>query len=150
MTTIERLRVLLDEATPGPWATQYTIERDPEEYSAECVRLSYEYADSIGIPRQTRLHMAYAGDWDNESTPGGIITAMTGNGPTSERNAALIAAAVNALRALLDVAEAARALAAVHEALHRRGDPEWKGWECDERNALCAALARLDGAEVGA
>ena len=48
--------------------------------------------------------------------------------------------------ALLDVAEAARALAAVHEALHRRGDPEWKGWECDERNALCAALARLDGA----
>jgi len=51
---------------------------------------------------------------------------------------------------LLDVAEAARALAAVHEALHRRGDPEWEGWECDERNALCAALARLDGAEVGA
>jgi len=51
-----------------------------------------------------------------------------------------------ALPALLDVAEAARALAAVHEALHRRGDPEWEGWECDERNALCAALARLDGA----
>ena len=150
MTTIERLRALLAGATPGPWNTQCTIDRDPEEYSAECVRLTYEHADSIGEPRQTQLHMVYSGDWDNESESGGIITAMTGNGPTSERNAALIATARNALPALLDVAEAARALAAVHEALHRRGDPEWEGWECDERNALCPALARLDGAEVGA
>jgi len=65
MTTVERLRALLDAGTPGPWKTQHTIDRDPEEYSAECVRLTYEHADSIGEPRKTQLHMVYSGDWDN-------------------------------------------------------------------------------------
>ena len=123
MTTIERLRALLAGATPGPWRARKWPSPRMVEVLATTKPPIVPWSGFDDSDRTLKEHDA---------------------------NAVLIAAAVNALPALLDVAEAARALAAVHEALHRRGDPEWKGWECDERNALCAALARLDGAEVGA
>ena len=119
MSDIERFRALLAEATPGPWRARKWPSPRMVEVLATTKPPIVPWSGFDDSDRTLKEHDA---------------------------NAVLIAAAVNALPALLDVAEAARALAAVHEALHRRGDPEWKGWECDERNALCAALARLDGA----
>jgi hypothetical protein len=97
VTIIERLRALLAEATPGPWA--WTETGGP-------------FALVMGPDGDELVH----------------VRMNLGLGSNPDRDAALIAAAVNALPALLDVAEAARDYLA-----HDR-----------DTNALAAALARLD------
>jgi hypothetical protein len=97
MTTTKRLRALLAEATPGPW-------RFGDAHPDELV-----VADSMTLAGATTV-VCY-GEPDDEG----------------KADAALIAAAVNALPALLDVAEAARDYLA-----HDR-----------DTNALAAALAQV-------
>jgi len=144
VTTIKRLRELLAEATPGSWAVK-------DGWSLLIVRSSRRHL-LLGGASDARddtarfVHPIASVRCDGKFEGWEAFTGRQFDPAQAESTAALIVEAVNALPGLLDVAEAARALAAVHEALHRRGDPEWKGWECDERNALCAALARLDGA----
>lgn len=79
---IAEVRRLDAEATKGPWYPGHNPEsREPLDYIAEC----YSY----GPPGKVHLTCVPFGDKpiDDEA----LFTAITGNGPTSERNAALIA-----------------------------------------------------------
>ena len=82
MTTTDRLRALLAEATPGPW--------DVDDIHPD--------------------HCAQS-PWGHKTVtfgPGSVALALMS--PEDQPTAALIVAAVNALPALLDVVEAARSL----------------------------------------
>ena len=109
VSEVERLRALLAEATPGPWRT------------------------SVG----RRGAAALAAE-----RPGLLLAEVFTHGDyifaERHQNADLIAAAVNALPALLDVAEAARRLRddLKHQQLR---------WVSDEYDQLNVALDRLDG-----
>jgi len=93
---IRMLRDLLAAGTPGPWFSG-VFRGDSEE-----------------SPRDAYLKMFDAGDptimfsvgSEHESMQGsGLASAVTGNGPTSEANAILIAAAITNLPHLLNELE---------------------------------------------
>ena len=100
---LDELRRMLAAATPGPWERTEYYENTIEEHASTYARM---LAPGImdGPNRQWPAVDHVAGD--------GKTICIAGNGPTSRRNAALIAAAVNALPALLAVADAARELEA--------------------------------------
>lgn len=95
---LAELRRLLAEATPGPWRVAHVPDdRDPAEYLAELLSYGSGRCWGLAVPIDD------ATDINDEAK----FPSITGNGPTSEQNARLIAAAVNALPALLDRLEAA-------------------------------------------
>ena len=108
--TLSELRLLCERATQGPWLVEALS--DPARGNERVV---------VSDP-----HAAY----------GGIVAA----GLKNHENADFIAAARTWLPALIEVAEAARALTASYEEA-----PPYE--RTSEENDLCAALARLD--EVG-
>jgi hypothetical protein len=108
MSEIERLRALLAEGTPGPWRRR-------------CWPSPTRMVEIIAAEKPPIV--PWSGFDDSSRTKKG-----------HDANAALIAAAVNAMPALLDVAEAA----AVEHRSHRVPGMTI----CD----TCAALDRLDGA----
>jgi hypothetical protein len=109
VTTIERLRALLAEATPGPWQQSHFLDQRAYAHMPESWKAERRAEEALLIRPADPLGNAVAG-------------------ARLDSNRALIAAAVNALPALLDVAEAARDYLA-----HDR-----------DTNALAAALGRLD------
>ena len=90
---VERLRELSDAATPGPWTK--TTFGNASTARAAGVMSSFAYATArhAGVP-MTDLTVIDGPD-------GRYAVGFTGNGPHSPENAALIVAAVNALRAAL-------------------------------------------------
>jgi len=107
--TIARLRELLAKATPGPWFIGHNPDgRDPMAYIGE--------AYSYGPPG--RVHLVCVPIPGKSLDDEALFTAVTGNGPTSEANAALVADAVTALPAILDALDAATTvLARIHAAI---------------------------------
>ena len=114
MTTIERLRALLDEATPRPWEAEDTSDVNDDLFSD----------DERESPLSTGWFRGQVGKVDV-----GDYSTLT------FADAALMVEAVNALPALLDVAEASRALV-----------PCECSWHPAEYVTLRTALIRLDGA----
>lgn len=95
VTWLSELERLHAEATPGPWTPGHNPDdREPMSYIAE----AYQY----GPPGRVHLVCVPAGDADINDEA--LFTAITGNGPTSEANAALIAAARSHLPKLLAAA----------------------------------------------
>lgn len=93
-----RLRSLEAKATPGPWYRGHNPDHcEPVAYFRE----AYAY----GPPG--RVHLVCVPFNDKPLNDEALFTAITGNGPTSEANAALIAEARNLLPALLDALDAA-------------------------------------------
>ena len=147
MSEIERLRGLLANATPGPWANQR--QRPLAIVSADQAGLLWGGSVDPDQDRQRFAHPLAVVQLDD--------LTLRDNPDIAERfphrrvhpaiaqaDADLIVAAVNALPALLDVAEAAR------EAMqHRTNAP---GIDTCSPHSGCAiaacktALARLDGA----
>lgn len=116
VSTIERLRARLAEATPGPW-----------RWVHDSGSTMLWNAEPVGGPGHVLTPYVCASCAEHGTPCLGPIPA----------DAALIAAAVNALPALLDVAEAAAK------------SVEWGdvgGLLLDDVAALRAALDRLDGA----
>lgn len=112
---IAEVRRLDAEATKGPWYPGHNPEsREPLDYIAE--------AYSYGPPGKVHLTCVPFGDKpiDDEA----LFTAITGNGPTSEQNAALIAHYRTAAPLLADECEKLRQAAA----------------DFDEASKLAAAL----------
>lgn len=106
MTTIAKLRELLERATPGPWESLTPPQHEATSRHGAAVRKGID-----GIADVVRVdHL----------------------GSSTEANAALIAAAVNALPRLLAVAEAAE------EMFKERYREEW------DVQPLLAALAALE------
>lgn len=170
MTTIDRLRDLEQAATPGPWGWTGNLHNRQ-------VELSTLHSGRLGVMRFERWGMTSAQPvfLDPESVREdpmmGVTTVKVSSAPVFEvcreatsaddprvyrsdivgiRNpdAALIPEARNALPALLDVAEAARALSRMNEgdtmccerSIHTRGaDHHGCQW-----HDLSVALARLD------
>ena len=125
MTTDELWR-LLAEATLGPWTIYDNLAHPAEWWIASC---------GMGEGRATVWSV-------NPPTPEDAPGHRTDDGGAAdERNAALIAAAVNVLPAHLDVIEAARA---VSDPMTRDGGGD-RWWEAHD--ALRDALDRLDGAK---
>jgi hypothetical protein len=123
MSEIERLRALLAEATPGPWRAR----KWPSPRMVEV----------LAVTKPPIVPWAGFDDSDRTKTE-------------HDANASLIAAAVNVLPALLDVAEAAQAWRAHCDTPMGPDNSEqmleWAATEYRLDEALRAALARLDGA----
>ena len=123
MSDIERLRALLAEATPGPWG------------------LDSEFGGSRGLVIGPLPENTEDPNWTTETVAFEI---------ERDADATLIAEAVNALPALLDVAEAARVYLACDGSGVRAPEPWSAPFDAMELGkalpALRAALARLDGA----
>jgi hypothetical protein len=129
MSTIERLRALLAEATPGPWR------HGPLFWEA--------WATDADGAMTVRVAEVPHGGYDPESDRMRGVFVDPGIDRSREPDAALIAAAVNALPALLDVAEAARLVAQwADNAAEWSVPPPLRG----ELRDLSALLDRLDGA----
>ena len=96
-TDIEALRRLMEKATAGPWSIWREPIKDIQDAIDEAM-VQVQATDPI-IDAMVLLNA------------GGKCPAMTGCGPTSDANAELIVAAVNALPSLLTELEALRALA---------------------------------------
>ena len=92
------MRQLLGEHTPGPWERVYGgfdgVELESKDdflrFCAEC----WDKTEASG-ERQNHLHCIYSKDDKGEE----VIVAIVGNGPKSEANARLIAAAPDLLEA---------------------------------------------------
>lgn len=112
--TITRLRSLLEKATPGPWKLHFSdgcdLPKYPEGYSA------YPVAEAL----------------DNETSVSILAQCAPKRGRPNWENAELIVAAVNALPALINIAEAAER--------HRK----CVGWDSDEQTALEEIHKALD------
>jgi hypothetical protein len=91
---VARLRELLAKATPGPWSI---YEHSARDLNAVMEELFYQASQTED--RQDKLWLLNAD---------GKCPGLTGCGPTSAANAALITEAVNALPALLNQIEAMR------------------------------------------
>jgi len=116
MTTIERLRALLAEATPGPWRARKWPSPRMVEVLATTKPPIVPWSGFDDSDRTLKEHDA---------------------------NAVLIAAAVNGLPALLDAAEAVQRMSGSGVTGDQDEDPTdfWFAL-----NDAIAALARLDGA----
>lgn len=103
---VAELRRLLAEATPvGDWrAVEGDLEGKPV---SEYARTLFANRESDGTT-SGRLFLTVAPNDIDPEKGAEVVPALTGNGPRSEANALLISAAINALPALLDAAEAAR------------------------------------------
>ena len=109
MTPADEARALLEAATPGEWFVGYNPDgSDPVEYFRECY--------DRGEPG--RIWLVCVPYQDKPPNEEALCTSITGNGPTSEANARLIAAAPRLLRELLEERERLR------EALRDLADPE--------------------------
>ncbi len=92
------MRQLLGEHTPGPWERAYVgfdgVELESKDeflrFCAEC----WDKTEASG-ERQKHLHCTYGTDDKGEE----VVVAIVGNGPKSEANAHLIAAAPDLLEA---------------------------------------------------
>lgn len=98
---VTALRGLLADATPGPWqAVEGDLEgKDAAAYAATLLG----NRDKDGTAG--RLFLTLADNTVDPELGAQVVPALTGNGPRSEANALLIAAAINALPALLDAIE---------------------------------------------
>ncbi len=96
---LDEIARLEKEATPGPWHGGHNPDGyDPIDY----FRAAYDY----GPPG--RVHLTCIPAPGKDVNDEALFTAITGNGPTSEANAALIASLRNAAPALLESARLAR------------------------------------------
>lgn len=124
---LERLRALCEAATPGPWCSASVPDLSSRE---DIIRMLAEQwvcgPDSV---ENECLHVL-AGRGEDERS-----ACVTGNGPDRRANARFIAAARNALPALLDEVEWLRAENDRLRAVIRRGD------EVDPQ--ACALCPRL-------
>lgn len=102
---LDALEQLLADATPAPWNFAPGPHPDRTETKAEYL---------VGMLRgdQDKVWVAYAADPEGDAEDY-LVPAITGDGPTSAANAALIANARNLLPALLADLRAARSLTRV-------------------------------------
>lgn len=112
---LDALRRLLVEATPRPWLV---YEEDVADENAAAEELAAQARNTPGwVPRLSCLTAQVGDAWR--------APAITGCGPTSSANAALIAALVNAADALLTACEAGEVAEAELA--------EWRKHHCEKR-----------------
>ncbi|WP_368640432.1 hypothetical protein ABRZ04_04255 [Castellaniella ginsengisoli] len=93
MIDTQKLRDLLENATPGPW--DFGADSCPDNETA--MEICRQNIDAHTKPSSGYFFVVYVED--------GRRTAMVGHGPDGAANAELIAEAVNALPGLLDLIE---------------------------------------------
>lgn len=141
------LRRLMEAATPGPWGIYVEeVEDRPSAIAALAEQVN-------GVPDDEFRKAMFLLE------AGGRCPAVTGCGPTSQANAALIVTARNALPALLDAAEERDALKAEVARLREAmaifaDDASWRlGGRCDphgsEFDGQSIAIAALAEKEPG-
>lgn len=139
---LEEIKALIEAATPGPWAPH------TEVFKRMCDAVSsFEAAHARGVtPNLTYVwHKSANGDRDK-------FVSITGNGPCSEANAALIAASRTVLPLLVKVAEAAKGVLPILEQLQRKDiriewhDDLWNGpgYGEDSLEEIRGALRELE------
>lgn len=104
-STVTRLRALLEESAEARWEPAFS-----QEY--ESIEDVIAWAAESFIQRPDHTYLGVVQSEIPAADGGAGLLAITGNGPHSLAHAVLIAEALNALPALLDVAEAAQEYAA--------------------------------------
>ncbi len=137
--TIDELKRLEKAATPAPWDA--FVMAVPEDQATQPRTFAAAYVEDCIAVGGADFHIVGATLHDGRAD-----VCHPGNGPKSPANAALIAAARNALPALLAVAEAAKLYHAANVAAGVWNDlrqaESVEASECGER--LAEALAALE------
>lgn len=116
-SVVEELRRLAAEATPGPWRDTTIGTASQRDAAGQ----AYEAVMARRLPDNPDVQFTDL-SWVRTEGDDWLNVALVGNGRRGPENAALIAAAVNALPALLAVVEAAAEAIATHEDMGD-GDP---------------------------
>lgn len=99
---IAELKRLCDEATPGPWQWY----QQPGDTKEECIKWAISAVEETVSSGNFKPPMNGVGAGDLQSTTEHwLIPAVTGCGPTSDKNAIFIAAARSALPRLIERVE---------------------------------------------